>query len=191
MTAAGRVFPKFSIRRRQVLIFYISFYVFGTIAFMSLVPVNVMGVGLDPNNTPIVMLREAGGQRTLPIWIGQAEALAINLALEGAALERPLTHDLIKSLLDGLGVKLEKVIITELRQGTYFAQLLLNADGRLLALDARPSDSIALALRTKSPILMEEELLASQGLRDSSQGLDDLAERLRRLRPEDFGKFSL
>lgn len=158
---------------------------------MSLVPVNVMGVGLDPNNTPIVMLREAGGQRTLPIWIGQAEALAINLALEGAALERPLTHDLIKSLLDGLGVKLEKVIITELRQGTYFAQLLLNADGRLLALDARPSDSIALALRTKSPILMEEELLASQGFRDSSQGLDDLAERLRRLRPEDFGKFSL
>ena len=150
-----------------------------------------MGVGLDPNNTPIVMLREAGGERTLPIWIGQAEALAINLALEGVALERPLTHDLIKSMLDGLGVKLEKVIITELRQGTYFAQMLLNADGRILALDARPSDSIAVALRAKAPILVEEEVLDSQGLRDSSKGQDDLAERLRRLRPEDFGKFSL
>jgi len=90
-----------------------------------------------------------------------------------------------------LGVKLEKVIITELRQGTYFAQMLLNADGRILALDARPSDSIAVALRAKAPILVEEEVLDSQGLRDSSKGQDDLAERLRRLRPEDFGKFSL
>jgi hypothetical protein len=160
---------------------------------MSLVSVTVHSIGLDPaSNTPLVILKESGGPRALPIWIGSAEALAINLALEGVVLERPLTHDLIKSMLDGLGAKVEKIVITELKGSTFFAQIMLRSDGRLMAVDARPSDSIAIALRTSSPIFVDEEVLGRHGFsRSQAGGSDDLAERLKRIKPEEFGKFTL
>lgn len=160
---------------------------------MSLVSVTVHSVGIDPaSNTPLVILEESGGGRALPIWIGSPEALAINLALEGISLERPLTHDLVKSILEGLGATVERIVITELRGSTFLAQIFLKADGRLLAVDARPSDSIAIALRTKSPIFVDDEVLGQHGLAtNEGGGPDDLAERLRRLKPEEFGKFTL
>jgi hypothetical protein len=108
------------------------------------------------------------------------------------ALERPLTHDLVKSLLDGLQATVERIVITELRGGTFFAQIMLSAGGRLLAVDARPSDSIAIALRTKSPIFVDEEVLGRHGLsRPGDGGPDGLAERLKRIKPEEFGRFTL
>lgn len=160
---------------------------------MSLVAVTVQSVGIDPSsNTPLVILEESGGGRALPIWIGSPEALAINLALEGVVLERPLTHDLVKSILEGLGAAVERIVITELRGSTFFAQIMLRSDGRLLAVDARPSDSIAIALRTKSPIFVDEEVLGLHGLnRPEESGPDGLAERLKRIKPEEFGKYTL
>lgn len=160
---------------------------------MPLVTVTVQSVGIDPtSNTPLVILEEKDGRRALPIWIGSPEALAINLALEGLALERPLTHDLVKSLLEGLGATVERVVITELKGSTFFAQIMLKSDGRMLAVDARPSDSIAIALRTKSPIFVDEEVLDKHGFtKPEGDAAGDLAERLRRLKPEDFGKYTL
>ncbi len=160
---------------------------------MSLVAVNVQSVGIDPaSNTPLVILEEAGGGRSLPIWIGSPEALAINLALEGVAVERPLTHDLVKSILEGLGAVVDRIVITELKGSTFFAQIMLKSDGRLVAVDARPSDSIAIALRTKSPIFVDKELLDRHGLATpQSGGPDELADRLKRLKPEEFGKYTL
>jgi hypothetical protein len=160
---------------------------------MPLVSVTVHSVGIDPaSNTPLVILEEAGGGRALPIWIGSPEALSINLALEGMALERPLTHDLLKSILEGLGATVDRIVITEIRGSTFFAQIMLRDDGRLLAVDARPSDSIAIALRTKSPIFVDEEVLGRHGYaRPQSGGPDGLAERLKRLKPEEFGKYTL
>ncbi len=159
---------------------------------MTLVPVKVLSVGLDPaNNTPLVILGESGGGRALPIWIGSPEALSINLALEGVALERPLTHDLVKSLLEGLQATVERIVITELKGSTFFAQIMLRSGDRLLAVDARPSDSIAIALRTSSPIFVDDVVLGEHGFSRTDGGEDDLAERLKRIKPEDFGKFTL
>lgn len=160
---------------------------------MPLVSVTVHSVGLDPaSNSPLVILKESGGGRSLPIWIGSAEALSINLALDGVAPERPLTHDLVKSLLEGLGAAVERIVITELRGGTFFAQIMLRSGDRLLAVDARPSDSIAIALRTRSPILVDEGVLGTHGLAGpEDEGSDDLAERLKKTKPEEFGKFTL
>lgn len=160
---------------------------------MSLVAVTVHSVGLDPaTNSPLVILKESGGERSLPIWIGSAEALAINLALDSVSLERPLTHDLIKSLLDSLDTALERAVINEIKGGTYFAQLILRSGDRLLAVDARPSDSIAIALRTRSPIYVDEAVLESHGLAvPDKEDPDDLAERLKRIKPEEFGRFTL
>lgn len=160
---------------------------------MSLVSVTVQSVGLDPSSeTPLVILQESGGGRALPIWIGSPEALAINLALEGVALERPLTHDLVKSLLEGLGAAVERIVITELRGSTFFAQIMVRSGERLLAVDARPSDSIAIALRTRSPIFVDEEVLDRHGFAHSGESESEgLADRLRRIKPEEFGKFTL
>ncbi len=160
---------------------------------MPLVAATVLSIGLDSdNNSPIVVLGETGGNRALPIWIGSSEALAINLALEGVSLERPLTHDLMKSILDALQATVERIVITELKNNTFFAQIIIRAGEKILAIDARPSDSIALALRTKSPIYIEEEVLQGHGVpKPADKTQDDLADRLKKIRPEDFGKFTL
>lgn len=146
-------------------------------------------------NTPVVFLREAAGDRGCAIWIGAAEAHAIALALAGDAPPRPLTHDLTATLLSALDATITRATITGVRDGTYFAEVLVTrADGEVLALDARPSDAIALAMRAGAPLLAAASLLRVEGAAapDAPEPLDAEALRahLRQLDPEDFGRFS-
>jgi bifunctional DNase/RNase len=177
----------------------------------TMVEVTVARLGLDGStNTYVVILRESGGDRVLPIWIGQAEAESILLEMNHVKKDRPLTHDLCKSLIVGLGGDLARVQITKVRKGTYFAELHIRRDGEEYRVDARPSDSIAIALRVPAPIFVEGSLLAlpgeeSQESDEESSVLpekppvqsteemtaDQLKQYLSGLRPEDFGKFNL
>ncbi|HEX4633216.1 MAG TPA: bifunctional nuclease family protein [Gemmatimonadales bacterium] len=168
--------------------------------------VRVANLGLDrTNNTPVVILRESDGERVLPIWIGPAEASAIAMELAGVKSSRPLTHDLLKQVIIGLGAELRKIIITAVKDSTYYAELHLYRGDQVIQVDARPSDSIALALRLQAPILTTEELLqhtviettdtiesAGPGGERSSGPLDAEALKtyLQNLDPEDFGKFT-
>ena len=133
-------------------------------AMEGVVEVEVYEILLDESvKAPVVVLREKNGDRILPIWIGQAEAISIAYAMEEIGTERPLTHDLIKLIIDGFGAKLEKVVINDLRDNTYFARLIFKMDSTIISIDARPSDSIAIALRTKSPIYVSEKVLKEGG----------------------------
>lgn len=124
------------------------------------VPVKVQSLGLDrSSNTPVVILREEGGDRVLPIWIGPGEASAIAMHLADMKFSRPLTHDLIVSVLHGLGGALQRVLISRVTDATFFAELVVRVGDRDVVLDARPSDSIAVALRTRAPIFANEALL--------------------------------
>jgi uncharacterized protein len=155
----------------------------------------------------IVILREAEGQRILPIWIGPGEAQAIRRILSEEPFPRPLTHDLIHIVLEGLKAKITRVIIADLRENTFFASIIVEREGDVLSVDARPSDSIALALRSKAPIFVNEKLLqpapqeepgaAEEEAAGETPPMSDeeKAEQLRRylekLNPEDFGKFQI
>ncbi|MBL8959321.1 MAG: bifunctional nuclease family protein [Gemmatimonadetes bacterium] len=172
-----------------------------------LVEVVVGRLGLDgSSNTYVVILQERGGERLLPIWIGQAEAESILLEMNGVRKERPLTHDLCKGLIVGLGARLDRVEITRVESRTYYAELHLSRAGESYRVDARPSDSIAIALRTGSPVFAsasllsdaepegqgdEMELHVEPGPRDTGDELtpEQLKRYLEGLRPEDFGKF--
>lgn len=175
-----------------------------------MVEVAVARLGLDGStNTYVVILRETEGERVLPIWIGQAEAESILLEMNQVKKDRPLTHDLCKSLIVGLGAQMRRVQITKVQKGTYFAELHIERDGEQYRVDARPSDSIAIALRVPAPIFAEESLLALPGeeARDEEEDAvipespptqstdemtaDQLKQYLSGLRPEDFGKFHL
>jgi len=142
-----------------------------------------------PSNQPIVLLRETDGERYLPIWIGAVEATAIAFAQQGMTHPRPLTHDLFRDVLEALEIRLEKVHITEMRDSTYYAELIFNGGVRV---SSRPSDSIALALRTGSPIYAAELLLDDVGVLISDGSVpDDELEKFREfldhVSPEDFG----
>jgi bifunctional DNase/RNase len=169
-----------------------------------MVEIFVERLGLDSQtNSHVVILREKGGNRLLPIWIGQPEADSIVMEMKSIRRERPLTHDLCKSLILGLGGTLRRVQITKVQKSTYFAELhVARADG-VVHIDARPSDSIALALRMAAPIFAPEALLTAvteeespEEISSSGQAADELnADQLKAyletLRPEDFGKFTL
>ena len=146
-----------------------------------------MGVRVEmPSNNPIVLLREVEGQRYLPIWIGAVEATAIAFAQQGVVPPRPLTHDLMKDLLDALGQELAEVQITDMKDGVFFATLVL---GSGVEIGARPSDSIALALRTGSRIVCAEEVLDEVGLAVPAEQEDEVErfrEFLDQVTPEDF-----
>ena len=146
-----------------------------------------MGVRVEmPSNQPIVLLREVTGERYLPIWIGAVEATAIAFAQQGVVPPRPLTHDLLKDLLDALGQELAEVQITEMKDGVFFATLVL---GSGVEIGARPSDSIALALRTGSRIVCAEEVLDEVGLAVPAEQEDEVErfrEFLDQVTPEDF-----
>lgn len=156
-------------------------------------------LGLDrTSNSPVVILQEEDGERVLPIWIGPAEASAIAMELAGMKFARPLTHDLIKQVIVGLGADLRKVIITQVKDNTYYAELHIYRGDAVIQIDARPSDSIAVALRLKAPIFTSDDLLeqsldvSDEGPSSDPQPLDEDALRsyLQKLNPEDFGKFS-
>ena len=179
-----------------------------------MVEVFVARLGLDSaTNSYVVILQEKGGHRLLPIWIGQPEAESIVMQMKHMKRERPLTHDLCKRLILGLGGELRRVQITRVQKNTYFAELHLSRGEELVHVDARPSDSIAIALRLAAPIFAPESLLTAVAAEDaesedgesieSAPDADDLEEEQRRmsaqdlkehlenLRPEDFGKFNL
>lgn len=174
-----------------------------------LVEVKVQRLGLDQsNNNPVVILQEGEGDRVLPIWIGPGEASAIAMQLADWTFSRPLTHDLLASVLGGLGGSLERVIITRVVDGTYFAELIIRRNGEMISVDARPSDSIAVALRLKARIFAEDGLLETASIVIAEEesvspepgeamepGAPDiksenLKEYLRKLNPEDFGRFT-
>jgi bifunctional DNase/RNase len=149
--------------------------------------VDVMGVRVEmPSNQPIVLLREVTGERYLPIWIGAVEATAIAFAQQGVVPPRPLTHDLMKDVLDAMGQELTEVQITEMRDGVFYANLVF---GSGVEVGARPSDSIALALRTGSRIMCAEEVLDEVGLAVPAEQEDEVErfrEFLDHVTPEDF-----
>lgn len=162
-----------------------------------MIRVSVAHLGVDRStNTPVVVLREVGGERTLPIWIGTSEASAIAMELQGVKPLRPMTHDLLKHLVTGLGGELQRVNITALQDDTYFAELQIVREGQVFQVDARPSDSIALALRCSAPIFTSDDLLdraasASRSRAPDAPGDDPDALRryLEKLDPQDFGRF--
>jgi len=166
----------------------------------AVIEVRVAHLGLDrTTNTPVVILQEQGGDRMLPIWIGPAEASAIAMELAGMKFARPLTHDLLKQVIVGLGADLRKVIITQVKDNTYYAELHIYRGDAVINIDARPSDSIAVALRLKAPIFTSDELLENTTIDTSElasesgpQALDAdaLKNYLQNLDPEDFGKFT-
>ena len=182
---------------------------------MKVVEARVHGLGTEPKTQQhVVVLRELDGTRVLPIFVGPFEAQAIARLVRREAFARPLTHDLLALLVEGLKAKVTRVTITDLREGTYFATLLLERGQEVLSIDARPSDSIAVALRTEAPLFVNEELLQAppdqMAMKDDDDDPDEptapaepaqplteaqKAEQLRRflenLDPEDFGKFSM
>jgi hypothetical protein len=131
------------------------------------VRVHVERIVIDDNDTPVVVLEEEDGTRWLPIWIGSAEARSIALEIEEMRSPRPNTHDLARDLIHHLDAEVERVVVTELRDGTYYATLQLERDGRTVAVDARPSDAIAIALRARAPIFVREPLF-TQGNADAT-----------------------
>jgi bifunctional DNase/RNase len=170
-----------------------------------MVEVKVARLGLDSStNSYVVILKERGGSRLLPIWIGQPEAESIVMQMNNVQRERPLTHDLCKNLIVGLGGSLRRVQITKVQKNTYFAELHILRGDSVVQIDARPSDSIAVALRLAAPIFAQESLLVSAGEDDEEESdvptsransdeldAEQLKEYLEKLRPEDFGKFNI
>lgn len=171
-----------------------------------MVEVTVSRLGLDSStNSFVVVLQERGGPRILPIWIGRPEAESIAAHLNHVKRERPLTHDLCKHLITGLGGTLRRVQVTRVQANTYFAELHLQRGDALLTIDARPSDSIAVALRLGAPIFVQDALLSRPPDDDDDDAGDDeppvpsdddlfaqqLKDYLQGLGPEDFGRFSL
>lgn len=150
--------------------------------------VDVLGVRVEmPSNQPIVLLREIDGDRYLPIWIGASEATAIAYVQQGVVPPRPLTHDLLKEVIDGLDRSLVEVRITRLEDGVFYAELDL---GQGVVVSARPSDAIALALRTSSPILVDDAVLDEAGVMIPDEEEDEVErfrEFLDQVTPEDFG----
>ncbi len=164
-----------------------------------MIEVRVAHLGLDrASNSPVVVLQEKDGERVLPIWIGPAEASAIAMELAGVTFSRPLTHDLLKQVIIGLGAELHRVVITQVKESTYFAELHIHREDQVIQVDARPSDSIAVALRLKAPIFTNDDLLEATTIdtvepTETSGGPLDpeaLKSYLENLDPEDFGKFT-
>jgi bifunctional DNase/RNase len=170
-----------------------------------MIEVRVQSLGLDrTSNTPVVILKEREGNRVLPIWIGPSEASSIAMELAGMKFSRPLTHDLFTSIIGGLGGELRRVLITRVVENTYFAEPLIHRGDEVFSVDARPSDSIAIALRAGAAIFTSDELLddtpieivdtefePEEGESPPEDGLraEELKDYLRRLNPEDFGRF--
>ncbi len=165
----------------------------------TLVPMKVTGLTIDPfTNMPIIILKDLEEKMALPIWIGLIEASAIATELEKIQLARPMTHDLMKNILSELEVKVEKVEINDLADNTFYASVYLNSGGKQLLMDSRPSDAIAIALRTNAPIFVEKKVmeksrridLSKMGDQDSAKK-QKWAEILENLSPEDFGKYKM
>jgi hypothetical protein len=160
-----------------------------------LIEMSIKGLMVDPvTNMPIVILKDKDGDRVLPIWVGIFEANAIALQIENVATPRPMTHDLLRNIITDLEGQVDRVVVSDLKENTFYAVIHLTVRGERVAIDARPSDAIALALRTRSPILVEENVI------DTAKTVDFNAERtdsdrlqkwLESLDPDELGKYKM
>jgi hypothetical protein len=163
----------------------------------ELMEVKVMGIVVDPKHSnPVVVLVDLSGQKALPIWIGVFEAEAISRGLEDVVTLRPMTHDLMKQILDTFQVSVTRVVINDLKENTFYANLYLNIEGKELVVDSRPSDAIALAVRVKAPIFITDSVIEATkqlGLLASnlSEEQDELKSIIENMKPEDFGKYKM
>lgn len=157
-----------------------------------MVELELVGVRVElPHNQPIVLLKETSGTRFLPIWIGPVEATSIAFALQGVVTQRPMTHDLLRDVLGAVETSLERVVVTELNEGTFYAELHLHRDGTPVVVSSRPSDAIALAVRTSAPIFAEAEVLDEAGIEledDEEEEVERFKEFLDEVTPEDFNQ---
>jgi bifunctional DNase/RNase len=159
------------------------------------VEMKIRGLMMDPvTNMPIVILTDTDGGQILPIWVGIYEANAIALEIEKVTTPRPMTHDLIKNLLMGLDTRVDKVVVSELKEDTFYAVIWLEKDGLPISIDSRPSDALALALRLDCPIYVEETVLksskAAQNVSDKVSN-EELRRWLEGLNDEDFGRYKM
>ena len=159
------------------------------------IEMSIKGLMVDPiTNTPIVILRDRDGQRVLPIWVGIFEANAIALQIENVTTPRPMTHDLLRNVIHDLNATVQKIVVCDLQENTFYALIYLAMNGDTLTIDARPSDAIALALRTRAPIFVEESVIDNAKPFDAAVDKPD-AERLHKwlesLDPDDLGKYKM
>ena len=162
---------------------------------MPEVEMKIRGLMMDPvTNMPIVILKDVNGDSVLPIWVGIYEANASALEIEKVSTPRPMTHDLIKNLLTGLDTRVHKVVVNELREDTFYAVIWLERDGRIISVDSRPSDALAIALRLDCPIFVEDEVLKSskQATAVSDRiSSEELRKWLEGLNDEDLGRYKM
>ena len=162
-------------------------------------PMTISGLTVDPlTNSPIVILKEIDGEKTLPIWIGLLEATAIASELEGIQFSRPMTHDLLKNIMEKIDVKVIKIEVCDLKNNTYFAMIHLSCQGKDMTIDARPSDALALSLRVDAPIFVADKVIEQSKQIDLKAEPEDKTEQgkkwqeiLESLNPEDFGKYKM
>ena len=159
------------------------------------VEMKIRGLMMDPiTNMPIVILKESCGGNVLPIWVGVYEANAIALEIEKVVTPRPMTHDLLKNVLVGLDTQVQKIVVTSIKDDTFYAVIWLERDGTLISIDSRPSDALALALRIDCPIFVEDEVLKSSKSQANNQeriNNDELKRWLENLNDEDLGKYKM
>ena len=155
-----------------------------------MIEMELTGVRVElPTNQPIILLRERDGERYLPIWIGAAEAAAIALSLQGVVTPRPMTHDLLKNILEDLAVSVQRIVVTELRDSTFYASIDIHRNGDSLEISSRPSDAIALAVRMTVPIYASEDVLSEASILipgDEDEEVEKFREFLDNVTPEDF-----
>jgi bifunctional DNase/RNase len=162
-------------------------------------PMVISGLTMDPiTNSPIVILKEIDGDKTLPIWIGLLEATAIASELEGIKFSRPMTHDLFRNIMEMVDLKIVKIEVCDLKNNTYYALIHLKHGDREMSIDARPSDALALSLRLKAPIFVSEKVIKESSQidlkadpQDKSESGKKWQEILENLNPEDFGKYKM
>ena len=159
------------------------------------IEMNIKGLMVDPiTNMPIVILRDKDGQKVLPIWVGIFEANAIALQIENVSTARPMTHDLLRNVIHDLKATVQRIVVCDLQENTFYASIYLTLNGDTLAIDARPSDAIALALRTRAPIFVEEAVIDNAKTMDPSSeraDADRLHKWLESLDPDDLGKYKM
>src|SRR5215510_323919 len=155
----------------------------------------IRGLMMDPiTNMPIVILKEAAGAGILPIWVGVYEANAIALEIEKVVTPRPMTHDLLKNVLVGLEAHVQKIVVTNIKDDTFYAVIWLERDGTLISIDSRPSDALALALRIDCPIYVEDEVLKTSKSQPNAQDRidnEELKRWLENMNDEDLGKYKM
>jgi uncharacterized protein len=157
--------------------------------------VKIRGLMMDPvTNMPVVVLKEAQGTGILPIWVGVYEANAIALEIEKVQTPRPMTHDLLKNVLTGLNVHVNRVVVSDLRDDTFYALIWMERDGQTLSMDSRPSDALALALRLDCPIFVEDQVLKNStkaGVVSEKSSNEELKKWLENLSDEDLGRYKM